>query len=68
MDDTQRKIAGLSLIAAPLLTEGFEMLEATVTIPADVTEVRVVLRGFAVGDSVKMMCRGPELTYLEKVA
>ena len=29
--------------------------------------VEKILRRFAVGDSVKMMCRGSELTYLEKV-
>ncbi|HEX4929619.1 MAG TPA: hypothetical protein VFV62_02840, partial [Gaiellaceae bacterium] len=33
--------------------------------PASVVEK--VLGRFAVGDSVKMMCRGTELTYLEKV-
>jgi hypothetical protein len=37
----------------------------TCTLPLSVAE-KVVGR-FAVGDSVKMMCRGSELTYLEKV-
>ena len=37
----------------------------TCTPPASVAE-KIVGR-FAVGDSVKMMCRGSELTYLEKV-
>ena len=36
----------------------------TCTVPAALAE-KVALR-FAVGDSVKMMCRGSELTYLEK--
>jgi hypothetical protein len=38
----------------------------TCTVPEWLVE-KVVGR-FAVGDSVKMMCRGSELTYLEKVA
>jgi hypothetical protein len=38
----------------------------TCTVPAGLAE-KVVGR-FAVGDSVKMMCRGSELTYLEKTA
>ncbi len=38
----------------------------TCTPPVSVAE-KIVGR-FAVGDSVKMMCRGSELTYLEKQA
>ncbi|MBA3476561.1 MAG: hypothetical protein H0T10_07415 [Actinobacteria bacterium] len=37
----------------------------TCAVPAALAEK--VAAKFAVGDSVKMMCRGSELTYLEKV-
>jgi immune inhibitor A len=39
-----------TMLVAPLTTGGFEMLERTVTIPAGVADVRIVLRGFAPGD------------------
>ena len=40
----------VTLIAAPLQTQGFELLEQTVTIPAGVANVKVVLKGFAQTD------------------
>jgi hypothetical protein len=39
-----------TLLTAPLTTGGFETLERTVTIPAGVADVRIVLRGFAPTD------------------
>jgi hypothetical protein len=39
------------LISAPLTTVGFQTLERTVTVPAAVTAVRVVLNGFGVADT-----------------
>jgi hypothetical protein len=39
----------------------------TLTCTPPVSVVEKIVRRFAVGDSVKMMCRGSELTYLEKV-
>jgi hypothetical protein len=41
----------VTLITAPLTTSGFQTLEQTVTIPAGVTQVRVVLTGFAPTDT-----------------
>lgn len=41
----------VSLITAPLTTVGMQTLESRVTIPAGVTSVRVVLRGFAPTDT-----------------
>ena len=38
----------------------------TCSVPSGLAEK--VAGRFAVGDRVKMMCRGSELTYLEKVA
>jgi hypothetical protein len=40
----------VKLISAPLTTVGFERLEQTVTIPAGVAQVRVVLSGFSPTD------------------
>jgi hypothetical protein len=40
----------VTLVTSPLTTIGFETLESTVTIPAGVAEVRVVLRAFAPTD------------------
>jgi PKD repeat protein len=40
----------VKLITAPLTTQGFATLEKTVTIPAGVAEVKVVLSGFAPTD------------------
>ena len=42
-----------------------EAVSLTCVPPAALLEK--ILARFAVGDSVKMMCRGSELTYLEKV-
>jgi M6 family metalloprotease-like protein len=41
----------VTLITAPLTTQGFETLEHTVTIPVGVANVRVVLKGFAPTDT-----------------
>ena len=40
----------VSVLTAPLTTSGFAQLEETVTVPAGVTQVRVVLTGFAPTD------------------
>jgi minor extracellular serine protease Vpr len=40
----------LTVLTAPLTTDGFETLEETVIVPTGVTEVRVVLTGFAATD------------------
>lgn len=40
----------VTLLTAPLATDGFELIEETVTVPAGVAEVRVVLTGFAATD------------------
>jgi hypothetical protein len=39
-----------TLVTAPVLTGGFATLERAVTIPAGVTQVRIVLTGFAPTD------------------
>jgi immune inhibitor A len=43
-------LSQVTLLTAPLTTGGFETLERTVTIPAGVADVRIVLRGFAPAD------------------
>jgi hypothetical protein len=40
----------VSALSAPLTTSGFAQLERTVTIPAGVTQIRVVLTGYAATD------------------
>jgi len=55
------KIAELSRASVTVRGEAGSL---TCTVPAAVAEK---LARFAVGDRVKMMCRGSELTYLEKV-
>ena len=55
------KIAELSRASVTVRGEDGSL---TCTVPAGLAEK---LARFAVGDSVKMMCRGSELTYLEKV-
>jgi hypothetical protein len=40
----------VTLITAPLRTDGFTALEQTLTIPAGVAQVRVILAGFAPTD------------------
>lgn len=35
------------VLTAPLATDGFELVESTVTVPAGVTRVSLVLAGFA---------------------
>jgi hypothetical protein len=57
------KIAELSRASVTVRGEAGALM---CTVPAGLAE-KVVGR-FAVGDSVKMMCRGSELTYLEKTA
>jgi hypothetical protein len=44
-------LSTVTLLTAPLATEGFEVLESTVTIPVGVAEVRVILTGFAPTDT-----------------
>jgi hypothetical protein len=56
------KIAELSRASVTVRGEAGSL---TCTVPAALAEK--VMGRFAVGDSVKMMCRGSELTYLEKV-
>jgi hypothetical protein len=55
------KVAELSRASVTVRGEAGSL---TCTVPAALVEK---LTRFAVGDSVKMMCRGSELTYLEKV-
>jgi hypothetical protein len=43
-------VSTVSVLSAPLTTTGFESLEGTVTVPAGVASVRVVLSGFASTD------------------
>lgn len=40
----------MTVATAPLRTDAFAPLDEVVTVPAGVTEVRVVLAGFAAGD------------------
>jgi hypothetical protein len=40
----------VSVLTGPLATDGFELLEDTITVPAGVTEVRVVLLAFSLAD------------------
>ena len=40
----------VTLITAPLSTQGFEALERTVTVPTGVASVRIALKGFAPTD------------------
>jgi len=56
------KIAELSRASVTVRGEAGAL---TCTVPAALAE-KIAAR-FAIGDSVKMMCRGSELTYLEKV-
>ena len=56
------KIVALSRAAVTVQGEAGSL---TCVPPASLLEK--ILARFAVGDSVKMMCRGSELTYLEKV-
>ena len=56
------KIVALSRAAVTVQGEAGSL---TCAPPAPLLEK--ILGRFAVGDSVKMMCRGSELTYLEKV-
>ena len=40
----------LNVITAPLATDGFALLQKSITVPSGVTELRVVLTGFASTD------------------
>lgn len=40
----------MTVLTAPLSTDGFELVESTVTVPAAVTQVSLVLAGFAATD------------------
>jgi hypothetical protein len=62
----ERKLYGrITVLSRESVTVQGEAGSLTCTPPVSVVE-KIVGR-FAVGDSVKMMCRGSELTYLEKV-
>ena len=43
-------LSNVTLVTAPLTSQGFRTLESTVTIPAGVATVRVFLKGFAPTD------------------
>ena len=43
-------LSSVTLITAPLTTQGFQALESTVTIPSGVASVRIALKGFAPTD------------------
>ena len=47
---TGELLSTVTLLTTPLITNGFTILEQSVTVPSGVTEVRVTLRGFAVTD------------------
>jgi hypothetical protein len=63
--EEHRLYGRITAISRASVTVQGEAGSLTCTPPASVAE-KIVAR-FAVGDSVKMMCRGSELTYLEKV-
>jgi hypothetical protein len=43
-------LSKVTVLTAPLTTDGFRALEKTVTVPAGVTSVRIVLAGFSATD------------------